>query len=229
MKVCSRVLFFVAIAVLATAVLAQTTPGTSAGTNSSQSGSTATQPGTQQDTKAAKDADAAPGENPQQTVPALGGRMPEQNGRGAERIAREVRHELIMLPNYSMFDNLAYRVDGETVTLAGQVTRPSLKSDAENVVKKIEGVEHVVNRIEVLPPSSMDDRIRLETARQLSARDGLYRYFMGAVPSIHIIVNGGRITLDGFVDNEGDRTLAVTTAKSIPGVFSVTDNLKVAQ
>src|SRR6476659_10861937 len=82
-----------------------------------------------------------------------------------DRLTREVRHELVMLPYYGVFDNLAYRVDGSHVTLLGQVTRPTLKSDAENVVKDIEGVERVENHIEVLPLSSMDDGVRIATYR----------------------------------------------------------------
>jgi hyperosmotically inducible periplasmic protein len=81
-------------------------------------------------------------------------------GRPTERVIREVRHELLMLPYLGVFDNLAYKVDGYNVTLVGQVTRPTLKSDAENVVKRIEGVEHVDNQIEVLPPSPMDESLR---------------------------------------------------------------------
>src|ERR1700704_2492440 len=85
--------------------------------------------------------------------------------RSGDRITREVRHELVMLPYYGVFDNLAYRVDGTTVTLLGQVTRPTLKSDAENVVKGIEGVTQVNNQIQVLPLSPMDDRIRIAEYR----------------------------------------------------------------
>src|SRR5215831_542219 len=109
------------------------------------------------------------------------------------RITKEVRHELVMLPYYSVFDNLAYRVDGSKVTLFGQVVRPTLKSDAENVVKKIEGVTSVDNEIEVLPVSPNDDRIRREVYRAIFGRPELQRYGMGAVPSIHIIVKNGNV------------------------------------
>jgi hyperosmotically inducible periplasmic protein len=143
------------------------------------------------------------------------------------RIAKEVRHELAMLPYYSVFDNLAFKVEGTTVTLLGQVTRPTLKSDAQSVIKDIEGVEEVVNKIEVLPPSSMDERIRLATYRSIYGESGLPRYGLAAVPSIHIIVNNGRVTLEGVVDNENDRNIANIRANSVPGVFAVTNNLKV--
>jgi len=143
------------------------------------------------------------------------------------RIVKEVRHELVMLPYYGVFDNLAYRVDGDTVTLLGQVTRPTLKSDAESVVKKIEGVEHVNNQIQVLPPSPNDDRIRLAVYRAIYGENGLFQYGLAAVPPIHIIVNGGRVALEGVVNNEGDKNLANLKANQVPGVFSVTNNLQV--
>lgn len=141
-------------------------------------------------------------------------------------IEKEVRHELVMLPFYGVFDHLAFRVDGETVTLMGQVTRPTLKSDAQAVVKRIEGVETVVNKIEVLPLSSFDDRIRLATYRAIYRTPGLDRYAMRAVPPIHIIVKNGRVTLEGVVANESDRNLAYLKANGVSGVFSVTNNLR---
>jgi len=144
-----------------------------------------------------------------------------------QRIVKEVRHELVMLPYYSLFDDLEYSVNGDTVTLLGSVVNPTLKKDAENVVKRIEGVNKVNNQIKVLPPSPMDDRIRQEVARAVSRQGGLYRYFMGAVPSIHIIVDSGHVTLKGVVDNEGDNTQARLAANQVPGVFSVKDELQV--
>src|SRR5690242_18592660 len=122
-----------------------------------------------------------------------------------DRLTREVRHELVMLPYYGVFDNLAYRVDGRHVTLYGQVTRPTLKSDAENVVKNIEGVEGVTNNIEVLPLSPNDDRVRLAVYRAIYGDPALQRYQLSAVPSIHIIVKNGNVTLEGVAANEGDR------------------------
>jgi len=144
-----------------------------------------------------------------------------------QRMVKEVRRELVMLPFYSLFDDLEFSVSGDTVTLLGSVTRPSLKSDAENVVKRVEGVNKVDNQIRVLPPSPMDDRIRVAVARAVSNQGGLFRYFMGAVPSIHIIVDSGHVTLKGFVNNEADKTQARLAANRVPGVFSVTDELQV--
>ncbi|HEX4664384.1 MAG TPA: BON domain-containing protein [Terriglobales bacterium] len=145
-----------------------------------------------------------------------------------QRISKEVRHELVMLPYYSLFDDLEYSVNGGTVTLLGSVTNPTLKSDAENVVKRIEGVTQVNNQIKVLPPSPMDDQIRRQVARAISNQGGLYRYFMGAVPSIHIIVDNGHVTLKGVVDNQADDTQAKLAANQVPGVFSVKDELQIA-
>lgn len=152
---------------------------------------------------------------------------PQSNG-GDARLVKEVRHELVMLPYYGVFDDLAYRVDGNAVTLFGQVTRPTLKSDAENVVKHIEGVSQVVNKIEVLPLSPMDDRIRRATFRAIYGRGQLAsRYAYQAVPAIHIIVSNGHVTLTGVVGNQLDKTVAYTQANSVPGVFSVTNNLRI--
>ena len=147
--------------------------------------------------------------------------------RAWNRVEREVRHELVTLPSYGVFDNLAFQVDGGTVTLLGQVSRPTLKTDAERVVKSIEGVERVINRIEVLPLSPYDDRIRLATYRAIYGNTALNRYALQAVPPIHIIVKNGNVTLEGVVANEGDKNIAGIQANSVPGVFSVTNNLRV--
>jgi hyperosmotically inducible protein len=147
--------------------------------------------------------------------------------KGADRITREVRHELVMLPYYGVFDNLAYRVDGNTVTLVGQVTRPTLKSDAEHAVKDIEGVEQVKNEIQVLPLSPADDRIRIAAYRGIYGQPPLDRYAMQAVPPIHIIVANGKIDLEGVVANQGDKDIANVRANSVSGAFGVTNNLKV--
>ena len=155
-------------------------------------------------------------------LPNYGSRM-----NSSDRIAREVMHELLMLPYYSVFDNLAFSVNGDTVTLSGQVVNATLKSDSEARVKKIEGVDRVINNIEILPPSPMDDRIRREVYRAIYSSGGLFRYAMGAVPSIHIVVKNGHVTLVGAVDNEGDKNLAQIRAKGVPGVFSVDDQLQV--
>ena len=146
---------------------------------------------------------------------------------GQDRITREVRHELVMLPYYGVFDNLAYRVDGGTVTLLGQVTRPTLKSDAGNVVKGIEGVTKVENQIQVLPASPMDDRVRVATYRAIFGKPGLDRYAMQAVPPIHIIVDNGKVTLEGVVASDADKNQAGIYANGVPGVFSVSNNLRV--
>jgi hyperosmotically inducible periplasmic protein len=146
-----------------------------------------------------------------------------------QRIAKEVRHELVMLPYFSVFDNLAYKVDGYSVTLIGQVTRPTLKSDAENVVKRIEGVEHVDNQIEVLPPSPMDDGLRRQLYRAIYGYPALQKYALGVQQPIRIIVKNGKLTLEGVVDNETDKNIANIQASSVPGVFSVTNNLQVVK
>lgn len=144
------------------------------------------------------------------------------------RLQKEVRHQLVMLPWYSVFDNLAFRVDGDKVTLMGQVTRPTLKSDAEGVVKHIEGVASVKNEIEVLPLSPMDDQLRRAVYRAIYSEPGLSRYGFQTVASIHIIVKNGNVTLEGIVDNETDRNLANLRANQVPNVFSVRNNLVVA-
>lgn len=143
------------------------------------------------------------------------------------RISREVMHEMLMLPWYSVFDNLAFRVEGYTVYLYGQVVNAALKPDAEASVKHIEGVDKVVNKIEVLPPSGMDDRIRRAEYHAIYGFDGLSKYSWGTVPSIHIIVKGGHVTLVGVVDNPTDKQMAVLRAKGVSGVFSVDDQLQV--
>jgi len=147
--------------------------------------------------------------------------------RGQQRLQKEIRHELVMLPLYDVFDNLAYKVEGGTVTLFGQVSRPTLKTDAERAVKGIEGVDRVENRIEVLPLSPNDDRIRRAVYRAIYGTDGLDRYAMRAVPTIHIIVKNGHVTLEGAVANQGDKNLANIKANGVSGVFSVTNNLQV--
>ena len=158
-------------------------------------------------------------------VVALAQRPPAERER--TRVEREVRHELVMLPYYSVFDNLAYKVDGDTVTLLGQVARPDLKTDAERAVKGIEGVEKVNNQIEVLPVSPNDDGIRRAVYRAIFGSVGLDRYVLAAVPSIHIIVKNGNVTLEGVVANEGDKNLAGIKANGVPGAFSVTNNLRI--
>jgi hyperosmotically inducible protein len=142
-------------------------------------------------------------------------------------INKEVRHELIMLPYLGVFDNLAYRVDGNIVTLTGQVTRPTLKLDAERVVKRIDGVDRVDNRIEVLPVSQHDDRLRRSLYRAIYGFTPLNRYAMPVLKPIRIIVKNGNVTLEGVVDNQSDKSMVNIRANGVHGVFSVTNNLRV--
>ena len=145
------------------------------------------------------------------------------------RLIREIRHELVTLPYYDVFDWLEgeVRPDG-TVVLRGQVVRPTTKSDAEARVKDIEGIGRVVNEIEVLPLSPNDDRLRLALYRAIFSYDSpLFRYSTRAVPPIHIIVNRGRATLKGIVATEQERNIAYLRARGVPGLFEVTNELRV--
>jgi hyperosmotically inducible protein len=153
----------------------------------------------------------------------------EAAARAQERIAKEVRHEILMLPYYNVFDFLAFKVNGYNVTLMGQVTNPTLKNDAGNVVKRIEGVQKVDNQIEVLPPSTMDDQLRLKLFRAIYGYPALQKYDLGTIKPIRIIVKSGRVTLEGVVDNETDKNLANIRANGVPGIFSVTNNLQVVK
>lgn len=139
----------------------------------------------------------------------------------------KVRKELVTLPYYGVFDNLEYQVEGSTVTLYGQVVKPITRQDAERRIARIEGVDRVVNNIEVLPVSGFDDSIRARAYRSVFRTGSLYRYAMGANPSIHIIVKNGHVTLEGVVSNQMDSRLANMAANSVPGVFSVTNNLRI--
>lgn len=144
-----------------------------------------------------------------------------------ERLAKEVRRELVQLPFYGVFDNLMFRVDGNMITLLGEVTRATLREDAERLVRRVEGVGTVVNHIEVLPLSPHDDRIRLAAFRAIYSQPALSRYALQAVPPIHIIVKNGRITLEGTVASETERELASIAASGVTGVFLVANNLQV--
>jgi hyperosmotically inducible protein len=143
------------------------------------------------------------------------------------QLAKKVRNRLVTLPYYGVFDNLAYSIDGGRVTLHGQVVHPSTRSDAERSVARIAGVSQVVNRIKVLPLSGFDDSIRRNAYRAIARQSGLYRYFMAANPSIHIVVDRGHVTLVGVVNTKMDRQLAYLAANGVSGVFSVTNNLQV--
>lgn len=141
--------------------------------------------------------------------------------------AEKVRKELVTLPFYSIFDNMSFRVDGSTVTLMGEVTRPTLKSSAERALLRMEGVDKVVNQIEVLPLSPFDDGIRIRVARAVYGNSVLNRYALGANPSIRVVVKNGEVTLEGIVNNEMDRNVAFMAANGVSGVFKVTNNLRV--
>jgi hyperosmotically inducible protein len=171
---------------------------------------------------------------PLTVAPFVGASQPRnaQQQRSEEKyranLVKEVRHQLLLLPYYSVFDNLAFKVEGDKVTLSGQVVRPTLKSDAESAVKSIEGVAAVVNNIEVLPLSPMDDQLRIAVYRAIYQDAALFRYGQSAVPSMHIIVKNGNVTLVGVVDNETDKNLANLRANGVPNVFSVKNDLAVA-
>ncbi len=146
-----------------------------------------------------------------------------------EHIVKEVRHELLMLPYFGVFDYIAFKVDGYNVTLLGSVVRPVTKSDAENSVKRIEGVEKVDDQIDVLPPAPMDDRLRHRLFRAIYGIPALEKYAMGVQKPIRIIVKNGHVTLEGVVDNDGDKNMAGIRANGVSGSFSVTNNLQVVK
>ena len=151
-----------------------------------------------------------------------------QATRAQASLENEIRHEIVMLPWYNIFDSMRFSVDsGGVVTLTGQVTRPTLKSSAENVVKRIEGVSSVRNEIEVLPLSPNDDRIRLSVARAIYGYGPMQRYALGAQPPIRIIVKNGNVTLEGMVASEFDKNIANIRANGVSGVFAVTNNLTI--
>ena len=142
-------------------------------------------------------------------------------------LEQKVRHEINMLPYYGVFDDLSFRVDGDKVTLLGEVWQPVLKQETESAIKHIEGVRQVDNQIEVLPLSSFDDQIRFNAYRAIYGFGPLNRYVLGAHPSIHIIVKNGNITLTGVVANTGDRDMAYLRANGVQGAFSVKNELRV--
>jgi hyperosmotically inducible protein len=148
--------------------------------------------------------------------------------KGVDRVMKEVRHELVMLPFYGVFDNLLYNVSPDgTLTLLGEVSRPTLKSDAERAVREIEGVERVDNQIKVLPVSPNDDRLRRATYRKIYGHNVLSQYQLRAVPPIHIIVENGHVALEGVVARQMEKQVAGMQANSVSGVFSVENNLRV--
>jgi hyperosmotically inducible protein len=151
---------------------------------------------------------------------------PNNKVEDTDKTLKKIRKELVTLPFYSVFDNLAFNYEDGVVTLYGQVSRPTLRKDAERVVERVAGVDQVVNRIEVLPLSSFDDRVRLAVYRAIYRQPGLDRLAFQAVPPIHIIVKNGNVTLEGVVPNKGDATRAFIAANGVPNVFSVTNNLR---
>jgi osmotically-inducible protein OsmY len=145
----------------------------------------------------------------------------------SEWLMTEVHHQLALLPRYSIFDNLEYSVSGATVTLQGQVVHATIKDDAANAVKKIEGVEKVVNNIEILPLSPDDDQIRMAEYHAIYSFPSLEKYALGSYAAIHIVVKNGHVSLEGVVDSQADKDAASIRAKGVPNVFSVDNNLKV--
>ncbi len=150
-------------------------------------------------------------------------------GRGTDEssIVREVHHQLVMLPFYTLFDNLEYKVEGSKVTLMGEVVKPVLKDDAASAVKHVRGVETVDNQIKVLPLSPMDNQLRRAEYRAIYSQPNLQMYAIQSVPPIHIIVDNGHVTLEGVVARQADKDAAGIAAKTVPNVFSVTNNLRV--
>jgi hyperosmotically inducible protein len=142
-------------------------------------------------------------------------------------LSNKVRKELVTLPFYSVFDNFTYQIDGDKVILSGEVTRPTLKTSAERVVARIEGVKQVENNIEVLPLSNFDNRIRRGVLYAVYGHPVLNRYALQSTGPIHLIVNNGHVTLEGVVSREMEKNVAFIQANSVPGVFSVTNNLRV--
>jgi hyperosmotically inducible protein len=144
-----------------------------------------------------------------------------------DQIARKVRHELVMIPQLTAFDNLSYKVEDGTVILTGEVRNGFIKDEAAARIRGIAGVEKIDNRIEILPASFNDDRIRREEAFAIFGYGSLSRYTNGVIPSIRIIVKNGNVSLEGVVDNTMDKNLAGIRANDVPGVFSVRNNLVV--
>lgn len=148
------------------------------------------------------------------------------SARAQQRLQREVRSRLLRLPYYGVFDYLAFKVNGYNVTLEGSVTKPTLRRDAEAALKGIEGVERLTNRIEVLPLSPHDDRLRMGLYRAIYGHIVLNRYALHPNPPIRIIVKNGNVTLEGVVLNDGDRNIAFLQANGVAGVFSVRNHLR---
>lgn len=159
-------------------------------------------------------------------MPAFGTTLAAPAAAPSTGLDEEVRKELLKLPYFGVFDNLEYSVDGSEVTLSGQVTRPVLKRDAVNVVKRLKGVEIVHDNVEVLPLSNYDDNLRVRAYYAIFGSPSLSRYAIAAQSPIRIVVKNGNVTLEGVVNSEVDRRLAFARVNGLPGTFSVTNNLR---
>jgi hyperosmotically inducible protein len=160
-------------------------------------------------------------------VGAQGARAATTHSDDLQNLNNNVRRALVTIPWYGVFDNLEYTINGTEVVLSGQVVQPVTKHDAENAVKHVGGVTQVVDNVTVLPLSGFDNQIRRAEYRAIFSDSSLGRYSLGAVPTIHIIVNNGHVTLEGAVMNQMDATIARIRALGVPGVFSVTNNLRI--
>jgi len=173
---------------------------------------------------------AQPPAQPPEAIPALPAGEPKDGPVSDEdRLARKVRHALVMQSRFSIWDWLAFRVHGSTVELLGSVYNASLKGDAEHAVEQVDGVDKVIDHISRLPLSPEDDRIRHEVADAIYSSGPLVSYSWSAMPSIHIIVNGGKVWLEGEVDNQKDKDTAALRASTVSGVLNVTNNLRIEQ
>jgi len=151
----------------------------------------------------------------------------EQAAQPAVQLETDIRNTILLVPHYGVFDNLAFKLDGNDVTLLGQVLLPVSREEISHRVAKLAGIGKVTDNIEVLPLSRSDDALRLQVYRRLFGTSDLYRYALGPNPSIHIMVKGGRVTLEGVVSNEGDSRIAYMGARKVNGILSVTNNLKI--
>jgi osmotically-inducible protein OsmY len=173
-------------------------------------------------------------QTPQADQPAAGAgqnqmQSQELSSQGESALANKVVHAIVMLPYYGVYDNIGFNLSGRTVTLTGQVLRSSLKPDAERAVKKVEGVDKVINQIEVLPPGPLDMRIREQVKQAIYGYGPFLKYANQPNPPIRIIVKSARLTLTGVVDNETDKNLCTMRANQVSDVLSVTNNLRVVK
>jgi hyperosmotically inducible periplasmic protein len=152
---------------------------------------------------------------------------PSSSGIQPKNLQDRIQHSLLMLPYYDVFDQIGYKIQGDTVTLVGEVKRPLLKDEAEQAVRKLTGVTKVMNDIEILPLSSMDDSLRLMTFRAIYSRPGFEKYGLQAVKPIRIIVKNGNVTLVGVVASEFDKIEAEMAARSVPFAFSIKNELTI--